>query len=226
MTDPRPDAPPRGVFVSDFDGTITRRDFYQLFRARYLPRDAPDFWAAYRDGRLTHFQALASIFASAAPGEPALLALTDDMGLDPDLAGSVAALRAAGWDVVVVSAGCAWYIRHLLDRAGVATEVHANPGRVEGGRLVMERPEGSPYLSHETGIDKAAVVRAARDAGRAVAFAGDGFPDLDAALLVPDRFRFARGDLAAVLTQRSTPFRPFDHWSDVARALCDGGPVL
>jgi HAD superfamily phosphoserine phosphatase-like hydrolase len=211
--------PSRGFLVSDFDGTMTRRDFYQLFRKRFLPSDAPDYWAEYRAGRLTHFEALRAIFASAAPGETALLAVTDEMGLDPDLATDVAALRAAGWGVRVVSAGCAWYIRHLLGRAGVELEVHANLGRIEGGRLLMELPQGSPFLSIETGVDKAAVVRASLDTGREVAFAGDGFPDLPAALLVPEPLRFARGDLAAALSSRGERYRPFERWADVARAV-------
>ena len=85
----------------------------------------------------------------------------------------------------------------------------------------MELPIDSPFFSAETGIDKAAVVRDARDAGRMVAFAGDGFPDLPAALLVPDPLRFAHGDLAIALAAQNVPFRPFTPWADVAH----GPPV-
>ena len=97
---------------------MTLRDFYQVFRQRYLPADAPDFWAEYRDGRITHFEALRLIFATAAPGEAALLDITTAMELEPELASALTALRSAGWDVSVVSAGCAWYIQHLFDTRG------------------------------------------------------------------------------------------------------------
>ena len=36
--------PTRKVLVSDFDGTMTRRDFYQLVAERLLPPGTPDYW--------------------------------------------------------------------------------------------------------------------------------------------------------------------------------------
>ena len=82
----------------------------------------------------------------------------------------------------------------------------------------------SPYFDANLGIDKAAVVRRALQAGRTVAFAGDGFPDAAAARLVPASLRFARADLALALRQEGLPFVPFERWSEVARALLARGP--
>ncbi|MBN9523704.1 HAD-IB family phosphatase [bacterium] len=208
------------VLVSDFDGTMTRHDFYQLAVEELLPSDAPDQWAAYRAGAITHFEALRRYFAAIRAPEAEVLALVDRMELDPELPTAVADLRRAGWEVVVTSAGCDWYIRPLLAAAGVEVEVHANPGRFETGRgLLMEMPADSPFRCDNLGVDKARVVRSHLDAGRVVAFAGDGFPDAAAARLVPGDLRFARGDLAGVLAGEGLPFRPFTVWSDVARAL-------
>jgi 2-hydroxy-3-keto-5-methylthiopentenyl-1-phosphate phosphatase len=52
-----------------------------------------------------------------------------------------------------------------------------------------------------------------------VAFAGDGPPDLQAALLVPPGLRFARGGLAEELRARGEAFQPFSRWSEIAREL-------
>ena len=216
-------SPPASRFlVSDFDGTMTRRDFFQLVIERLLPSGTPDYWGEYLAGRLAHFEALKAIFGSVAAGEAALLEVVDSMELEPGLKGEVEALRRDGWRVVVASAGCEWYIRRLLSRAGVTLEVHANPGRIEGGRLVMELPVGSRFFSRETGVDKLAVVRAAMDEAVTVAFAGDGRPDLAPSLLVPGHFRFARGVLAEELTRLGEEFRPFDRWAEVAEALRRG----
>jgi 2,3-diketo-5-methylthio-1-phosphopentane phosphatase len=212
-----------GVLVSDFDGTLTRHDFFKLAVAELLPPDLPDYWQMYLDGRLTHFETLRAIFGSIRADEAAVLAVVDRVGLDPDLPAALADLRRAGWEVVVASAGCAWYIRRILDRAGVQVELHANPGRFEKGKgLLMELPTGSPYFSPTHGVDKAGVVRAALATGRPVAFAGDGFPDADAARLVPAELRFAKGDLAEALRRAGLPFRPFERWAEVARALLSG----
>src|SRR5262249_58686070 len=107
------------------------------------------------------------------------------------------------------------------DAAGVELEVHATPGRFEPGRgLVMTLPVESPFFDANLGIDKAGVVRRAIEAGRTVAFAGDGFPDAAAARLVPESLRFARADLATALTRQGLTYRPFERWAEVARALC------
>lgn len=209
-----------GVLVSDFDGTMTRHDFYKLAIESLVPPDTPDYWAEYRSGAVTHFEALRRYFASIRASEAAVLAVVERMELDPQLPAAVAALRHAGWDVVVTSAGCDWYIRKLLAASGVTVEVHSNPGRFEAGKgLLMEMPAGPRYRSPTLGVDKAGVVRSHLDAGRTVAFAGDGFPDVEAARLVPGSLRFARGDLADVLARENLEFRPYAAWSDIARAL-------
>jgi 2-hydroxy-3-keto-5-methylthiopentenyl-1-phosphate phosphatase len=221
---PQPGATPAGVLVSDFDGTMTRHDFYKLAIESLLPPDTPDYWARYRDGTITHFEALRRYFAAIRASEKEVLGVARRMELDPNLAAAVKALEKAGWRVVVTSAGCDWYIRRLLQAAGVELEVHANPGRFVAEKgLLMEMPKDSPYRSPTLGVDKAAVVRRQLAEVRSVAFAGDGFPDAEAARLVPGHFRFARGDLANVLRAQGLPFHPFGTWSEIARTLVERG---
>ena len=216
---------PKNVLVSDFDGTMTRRDFFKLAIRQLLPGDGPDFWSEYRAGRMTHFEALRRYFAEIRASEAEVLAVVNLMELDPGLPQAVAELQRAGWKVVVTSAGCDWYIRRLLAQAGLELEVHANPGRfVHGMGLQMEMPIDSPFLSPTLGVDKARIVRHHLEAGRTVAFAGDGFPDEEAALLVPACLRFARSDLAGVLQQKGETFQPFDTWLEIARYLLSGHP--
>jgi 2,3-diketo-5-methylthio-1-phosphopentane phosphatase len=213
---PMPDA----VLVSDFDGTMTAADFYKLVAERLLPPGALAPWEAYRAGRITHFAALQTIFGSIRAPQEQLLDAVRGMRPDQNLAVSVAKLRAAGWEVVVASAGCDWYIRRLLAGIGLTVELHANPGVYRpDGALLMEAPTDSPFYCPEFGIDKAAVVRFHLGRGLPVAFAGDGFADLSASLLVHAELRFARADLAKALREQGKPFRPFAVWSDIARTL-------
>lgn len=211
------------VLVSDFDGTVARPDFYQLVRQHLVPRGTPNYWDEYRAGRMTHFDALKAFFAAAEGGETALHGMIDMMQTPVDLSDHVGRLRDAGWEIVIVSAGCSWYIEKLLARAGVQLPVFANPGRIHDGRLIMERPADAAYSCWETGVDKAAVVRIFQRETDTVAFAGDGFPDFDAACLVPEKYRFARSDLAAACRKKSVPFRPFEQWTEVTGALFQDG---
>ncbi len=210
----------RGTLVSDFDGTLTRHDFFRLALERLTPPEVPDYWLDYRAGRLTHFEAMRSYYASIRATEAETLGVVEALELQPELAAWVERLGEAGWRVVVASAGCEWYIRRLMERNGVELEVHANPGRfVEGRGLLMELPVNSPYFSPSHGIDKAAVVRSAQRSGRRVAFAGDGYPDLAAARLASPELRFASASLAVALEKEGLAFRRFERWAEVAQAL-------
>ena len=217
---PKPAPATRRILVSDFDGTMTRYDFYDLVRQRWPIPPEHDPWEQYVVGLLTHFEALAAIFARIRADEASLLALAERMELDAGLPQAVERLRRHGWEIVVASAGCAWYIDHLLRRADVALEVHANPGTYAAATgLRMALPESSRFLSRSTGIDKPAVVRDALRRAPEVAFAGDGRPDLEPALLVPAPRRFARGWLADHLCSEKRPFQAFDRWSQIADHL-------
>jgi len=209
------------IFVSDYDGTITDKDFYSLLAERYVPADTPDYFAQYREGRISHFEAMAAYFAYAPTEEQRLEELLVASQADPELGGSAALLRRADWELWVVSAGSSWYVERALRRAGVAATVYSNPGHLENGRgLVLERLDSSsPYHSASVGVDKSAVVRHALRIADTVAFAGDGTPDLPPALLVRPELRFARGALAEELRARGESFQPFSHWSEIAREL-------
>ncbi len=212
--------PLAGILVSDFDGTISRKDFFDLVRARWpIPRDE-DPWERYVAGEITHFQALARIFSRIRCTEAELLALVDQMEVDPCFASTVHELQRRGWEVVVASAGCAWYIEQLLAGAGVSIRVFSNPGTFhpETG-LVMSLPPASPFFDPGTGVNKLEITRDALHRSDCVAFAGDGRPDIASSLLVPAERRFARGWLAEELTARKEGFVGFDSWTTIRDTL-------
>jgi len=211
------------ALISDFDGTITEKDFYLLIAERHMPKDAPDYLAEYRGGRLSHFDAMQRYFDHAPTSPEQLSELLRDTQPDPRLAECAKRLDAGGWDLIIVSAGSSWYIDRILASARVSATVHSNPGRIEEGRgLRMERPANSPFFSREVGIDKVAVVRDALSRYKRVAFAGDGPPDVLAALLVAPALRFARAYLAETLEARGESFRAYRKWSEIADALVAG----
>jgi 2,3-diketo-5-methylthio-1-phosphopentane phosphatase len=212
-----------GILVSDFDGTVTRYDFFDRVRKRwpFPPQDDP--WEKFVAGEITHFQALAEIFGSIRTTEADLLKLADSMELDASFAKSARALQESGWEIVIASAGCRWYIEYLLKKAGVSVSVYANPGVFDPERgLLMSLPERTPFFSPTKGVNKAAIVQDALKRSDLVAFAGDGRPDLRSAILVRPELRFARGWLAQALSERGEIFHPFECWSEIADLLWKG----
>jgi 2,3-diketo-5-methylthio-1-phosphopentane phosphatase len=208
------------ALVTDFDGTVSRHDFFELAVERFVKEDAPDYWQEYVAGRLTHFEAMRDIYAHIRCDEKTLEQTVRDMQVDPNLGSAVEILRRGGWEVIVVSAGCDWYImKHLLE-AGVELTVHTNRSSFDPWHgLRMELPVDSPFLSLTHGVDKQAVVRDAQRRYERVAFAGNGQPDLEAATIVDPSLRFARGWLARELERRGEPFRRFRWWSEIADML-------
>lgn len=208
------------ILVSDFDGTLTQYDFFDQVRKRWPMPPEVDPWNKFLAGEITHFEALAGIFSRIRASEADLRELMQSMELDPRLAESMKALREKGWEVIIASAGCDWYIRRLLEGAGVSVPLHANPGLFSPDHgLIMSFPADARFRSSTTGVDKVAVVRDAIQRADQVAFAGDGPPDLPAALLVKPEFRFARGWLANALREQREAFHPFHHWSEIADQL-------
>lgn len=209
-----------GILVSDFDGTMTRFDFYDLVCREFPDILSSGHWQKYEAGEISHFEALRRIFASIRADERALRSIIARMEIDQDLGTSVSSLASIGWKVVVASAGCDWYIRRLFEEGGISIPVHANPGEfIPGQGLVMRLPADSPFFSKELGINKVAVVRDALQRSSRVAFAGDGRPDLAPALLVPPERRFAKKWLAKKLEEIGEGYESFECWSDVAQKL-------
>jgi 2-hydroxy-3-keto-5-methylthiopentenyl-1-phosphate phosphatase len=208
--------------VSDFDGTFTRQEFYDLAMRDGLVEGMADYWTAYAEGRISHFDAISGIFSRISCSEARMRQLIAEMEPDPKAPDALSALAAAGWDAVLVSNGCQWYIDLVLERLGLANAmpVYACPGRfVEGQGLIMEAPSDSAYFRADFGVDKRLLIQDLQSRYERVAFAGNGSPDHQAALAVPPELRFARGWLARRFGQESVPYRPFGAWSEVADAL-------
>lgn len=208
------------ILVTDFDGTMTESDFYTLVVQRHTPPGALRHWSDFENGAITHFEALRRIFAEMRSTSEQIEAVLRDMRLDPQAPEAIGRLAKAGWRVVVASAGCRWYIERLFARSGISVEFHSNPGEFDAnGALQMSLPPQGPYFHADLGVDKAGIVRAALREDPVVAFAGDGIPDLEPALLVPPERRFARGALAQRLEQRGEKWRVYTTWSAIADQL-------
>lgn len=197
---------------------MARQDFYQLVRKNFTFHE--DYWQEYLDGKLTHFEALVRYFRDIRCDKQTIESLLPQMEFDADAPTVIREWESKGGKIVVVSAGCEWYIRKIFEAHHVSLELHANPGSFhpETG-LKMELPPHSPYLCLDRGVNKEAVVKDMLKISDYVSFAGDGIPDFEAAMLVAPSRRFARGWLAEHLKKEGHPFQAFDRWSEIIPRL-------
>lgn len=210
------------VLVTDFDGTMTAVDFFEVVW-KTIPHDSvPDYWGDLLAGKISHVAALNGIFQQGPHDLAAMEALLPQTQLDPRTADCLRELKEAGWDVVVVSAGSTWYIERILGAMRPSVRIIANPGAFspETGLSMGWPPESAPWYSAHFGVEKGAVIKTLLNSGtQRIAFAGDGRPDLTAARLVSAEDRFARSWLAQALEQEHLLYRPFERWSEIADAL-------
>ena len=141
-----------GILVTDFDGTVTKHDFYDLVCQEFPEISTHGFWQQYEQGQITHFEALRLIFSLIRATEDQLLKIVGKMEIDPRFAEAVSLLQKNGWAVVIASGGCDWYIRRLLRDQDVSIPVFANPGEfVSGQGLQMRLPEKGPFFYRQLG---------------------------------------------------------------------------
>jgi 2,3-diketo-5-methylthio-1-phosphopentane phosphatase len=165
------------VFV-DFDGTITDVDTFDA-----LVRDAVGdaVWdvidAELMAGQHTLRAVLALQASHIRKSRAEALAFVEATAtVDPSFAPFVRAAHARGVEVRVVSSGVAPIIRATLERAGITVPVLANDVDFSTTGWAIDFIDESA-----NGHDKAAAVRAARDAGETTVFIGDGVSDFTAA---------------------------------------------
>ena len=208
------------ILVTDFDGTFTRRDFFDLILERHDPPGAREGWQRFVDGKLTHSEGIAAVFAALRTDEAGADALVDALDPAPGTAAAVRRLQEAGWEIVVASAGCRWYIDRLLARMGLKVTVHASPGTFEPQTGLVMVPDPRDRFHHpETGIDKPAVVREAMSRDAVVAYAGDSNTDREAAMLVPAERRFITGWLGRRFAAEGLACTRIDAWGEIAELL-------
>jgi len=203
------------VFV-DFDGTITDVDTFDAL-VRAVAGDAA--WEAIDGpllaGRITLREALARQAAAVRLSRAETLTFMEtNAHVDPAFGPFVAAVRAHGGTICVVSSGIAPVIHDALARAGVEVDVIANDVDFAPGGWTMSFVDPS-----DNGHDKAAHVRAARARGEQTVYIGDGISDFAAALEADRRFAKKDRALEAYCRARGVACESFESFSQIERRL-------
>ncbi len=153
--------------------------------------------------------------------EASALEFARGFGLDPHFATFVADVEQRGDRVMVASEGLHFYIRDLLERAGLARVPSAsNVARfAAGGRVVPEFPNADRGCGR-CGTCKGELVRGEQRRGLEVVFVGDGVSDRCGARAADHVL--ARGSLLEWCGAAGIAALPFRDFADVrafARAL-------
>ena len=206
----------RLAFLCDFDGTASPSDIGAAFARRFSPdgaAEAPAFLARWKRGEMGHRELTEAQCALLAVTREEAIAFARPYAVDPHFAPFVREAGSRGDAVSVVSEGFDFYVRDLLERAGLAElPWSANVLRFEDGRVRPEFPNADGC--GRCGNCKGTHVRAWRARGYRVV------------LVVPEKFVGPKTHVMSVLgaeivltpTEKGMPFA-IDKARELARTL-------
>ncbi len=210
------------AFVSDFDGTLTDRDFYHIIMDKYLKDWSWEYYENWKKTKKINVEFLNKIFGAIDRSEEEILEDILELPLDPYAMNFIKKVESCGGDFFILSAGTSYYIKKLLGHFNIknVTVISMEGVYRNRGIQILPDPENEFY-SDVWGIDKAKVILSLKQKYSKVFFAGDSEPDMGAAKAA--NCAFARNDLQELLSTKNIPFIPFNKFNEVEKYMLQQG---
>ncbi len=206
------------AFISDFDGTLTHKDFYQMIIDAYLGEEGKELYKAWRKSEYKDKDFLHKIYSSINRDEGEILEDILKIEWDKSADKVIQKIREAGGDFIILSAGTSYYIDILLKEKGLSNiKVYSNPGEYKDRGIHLKIDKNNPYYSEVYGIDKGKVVADLKRKYSYVYYAGDSAPDIPPCKLAD--ICFAKGKLQGMLQEEGVNFIPMSDYSDIEKSL-------
>ncbi|WP_096435037.1 MtnX-like HAD-IB family phosphatase [Alteribacter populi] len=203
------------AFVSDFDGTISKQDFYWMIIEKYYPEGRKHF-DEWKTEKMKDIDFLAHIFTSIGQEEEQIIEDIYDMAIDDYVPAFIEWVQENGGDFFILSAGTDYYIKHTLEKYGIDNvTVFSNEGYYKDKNVHMKVKETNWHYHERYGIDKSKVIQKLQEDYEKVYFIGDSEPDSHPAVYAD--VTFAKDGLKDILRSRNVPFVPVDTFKEVER---------
>lgn len=210
------------VFVSDFDGTLTEKDFYQMMIDDYLGDAGQTLYKEWRQGLHLDKDFLGKIYSTINREEDEILKDILRIEWDESAHEFIQKVRQCGGEFIILSAGTSYYIERLLKEKGLSdVKVYSNPGIYKDKGIHLQIDKNSLYYSERYGIDKAKMIEDLKKQYTHVYYAGDSAPDILPCKIAD--MAFAKGNLQEMLRAENIDFVPIKSFKDVATILIEKG---
>jgi 2-hydroxy-3-keto-5-methylthiopentenyl-1-phosphate phosphatase len=209
---------PIGAVLVDFDGTASLDDVSEVLLEEFGDPAWPLYDELVDRGEMGLREAGRHQSAMLAGGREEMLAFViDRCPLDPTFPPFVGWAHDRALRITVVSDGFAFYIRPMLEAAGLGgLEILTNELVFDGGRPRLAHPNGHPECRGCGTCKMLAAVRGRERLGP-VAFVGEGQSDRYGALY--SDIVFAKKELVGICREDGVPFLPWETFDDVRRVL-------
>lgn len=206
------------LFISDFDGTISMQDFYKKIMKKYMPEKEKTFYVQFKAGEILDIDFLNEIFMTMDLTEEELEKEILELEIDPTFFNALELIKEKGGDLIILSAGCEYYINKILQYHGLSDiPVYSSAGTYKERGLHITPDVNSPFYSSRYGIDKVSVAQFFRDQYDCIMYAGDSAPDYKASLLAD--VRFAKAELISLFDQSGEKYIKMNSFQDVINYL-------
>jgi 2-hydroxy-3-keto-5-methylthiopentenyl-1-phosphate phosphatase len=210
------------AFVSDFDGTLTQRDFYHIVIDKYFKDWGRKFYTDWKSTKKINTEFLNKIFGALDKSEEDIF---DEIGLiplDEHAEDFINRIKSIGGDFYILSAGTSYYIDILLSQRKIeGVQVISMKGIYKNRGIEILPDKKSPYFSEVFGLDKQKVIEELKKDYEKVFFAGDSEPDLEAARGAD--IAFAKSELKELLTKGNKKFVTFENYKEIDKYLVREG---
>lgn len=206
------------AFVSDFDGTLTEKDFYKIISNEYLKEQCEDKFKQWKDKKIKDVEYLGYVFGNIKRTEKEIYEDIKNIKLDPFAAEFIKIIKKTGGEFIIVSAGTGYYIDKVLKNNDIDDiQVYTNKGIFKDNGIHFQLDEKSEYYSEIYGIDKMKVVKKLKGKYEKIFYAGDSEPDLKASMIAD--VVFAKGELKDFLKKEHKEFIEFNDFTDIWKKL-------
>ncbi|MBE7559082.1 MtnX-like HAD-IB family phosphatase [bacterium] len=201
------------LYVCDFDNTVATEDVGDRILERFGGPDWIDWSLRYRRGEIGSRECLTRQYESFRADWDAYRRFVEEYELDPDFPRFLAAVRARGHRVIVVSDGVGNYISILFEKYGIAgVPVFSNYGVWNGdGRVRLQFPHFQPAC--EVGCANCKFRHVRLDGSGRKVYIGDGVSDQYGAQAAD--VIYAKDRLRDFLAARGVPHTAFSRFADV-----------
>ena len=202
------------AFISDFDGTLTDKDFYKIVTEEHIDEETEKMLKLWKNGKINVVDYLGYVFKNINKSEEEIYQYILKIIIDPSAKEFIQKIIAAGGDFIVVSAGTSYYIKKAFENQNInGVKIYSNEGifKDKGIHFVLDKED--EFYSEIHGIDKYKVVKKLKEDYTKIFYAGDSEPDLKAALIAD--VVFAKASLIKRLEEKGKACIPFESFSEI-----------
>jgi len=202
------------AFVSDFDGTLTKKDFYKILSETYYKEELVPIFDSWKNGEMKDREYLGYIFNNVGRSESELNDDILNIAFDPSAKAFIEQVKGAGGDFIVISAGSTYYIDKVFKKNNIeGVDVYSNKCVFKDNGIYFDLDENDEFYSDDCGIDKLIVLEKLKVNYKKIFYAGDSTPDLRPALI--SDVVFAKGKLVELLEKEKKEFIEFENFSEI-----------